>query len=67
MVLVQEGTLTVLRKCEKFQSNSFESKGEHMDYNIYLNVGIDRSKKGAKSCKFFASYGTCLTASLDAV
>ena len=41
MVLVLHGPLMVLSKCEKFQSNHFDSLGENMDYDIYLYVGVD--------------------------
>ena len=41
IVLALQGSFMVLSKCVKFQSKSFDSKGEKMNYYIYLNIWED--------------------------
>ena len=41
MVLALQGPFMVLSNCVKFQSNSFDSLGEKLNYNIYLYIWVE--------------------------
>ena len=41
MVLALCGPFILMSKCEKFQSKSFDSLGEKMNYYIYLNIWVE--------------------------
>ena len=41
MEIALHGPFMVISKCVKFQSKSFDSLGEKMNYYIYLNIWVE--------------------------